>query len=34
MREAPVIPVETPEIGIDRRAEAVIGGAAIIDVQT
>lgn len=28
-----MIPVETPEIGIDQLAEAVRGGAAIIDVR-
>jgi rhodanese-related sulfurtransferase len=28
-----VIPVETPEIGIDQLAEAVRAGAAIIDVR-
>jgi rhodanese-related sulfurtransferase len=28
-----VIPAETPETGIDQRAEAVGGGATIIDVR-
>jgi rhodanese-related sulfurtransferase len=28
-----VIPVDTPEIGIDQLAAAVMGGAAIVDVR-
>ena len=32
-KEDPVIPVETPEIGIDQLADAVRGGAAIVDVR-
>ena len=28
-----MIPAETPEIGIDKLAEAVRGGAAIVDVR-
>jgi rhodanese-related sulfurtransferase len=32
-RRIPVIPVNTPEIGIDQLAAAVRGGAAIVDVR-